>query len=33
LRVESERPLMMQVPRSVTSIQSPWRQTPGQVEK
>jgi hypothetical protein len=29
LTVASERPVMIAVPRSVISIQSPWRQTPG----
>jgi acetoacetyl-CoA synthetase len=29
LIVASERPVMIAVPRSVISIQSPWRQTPG----
>jgi hypothetical protein len=29
LMVESERPWMIAVPRSVISIQSPCRQTPG----
>jgi len=29
LMVASLRPLMIAVPRSVISIQSPWRQTPG----
>jgi hypothetical protein len=29
LMVESLRPVMIAVPRSVISIQSPWRQTPG----
>ena len=33
LMVESERPEMIAVPRSVISIQSPWRQTPGYIEK
>ena len=27
------RPLMIAVPRSVISIQSPWRQTPGNMSK
>jgi hypothetical protein len=29
LIVESERPVMIAVLRSVISIQSPWRHTPG----
>jgi hypothetical protein len=33
LSVESERPVMMQLPRSVISIQSPWRQAPGYAAK
>jgi hypothetical protein len=33
LIVESERPVMIAVPRSVISIQSPWRQTPGNMSK
>ena len=33
LIVESERPLMIAVPRSVISIQSPWRQMPGYISK
>jgi hypothetical protein len=33
LIVESERPLMIAVSRSVISIQSPWRQMPGYIEK
>ena len=33
LSVESERPVMMQVPRSVISSQSPCRQTPGHGSK
>ena len=31
--VASDRPVMIAVPRSVISIQSPWRQTPGNVAK
>ena len=33
LRVESERPSMTALPRSVIRIQSPWRQTPGYISK
>src|SRR5919199_4116244 len=33
LIVESERPLMIAVSRSVISIQSPWRHTPGNISK
>src|SRR5918993_2553040 len=33
LIVESLRPLMIAVPRLVISIQSPWRQTPGNISK
>ena len=29
LSVASERPVITELPRSVKTIQSPWRQTPG----
>ena len=33
LSVESERPSMTALPRSVNRIQSPWRHTPGYISK